>query len=774
MGVIILSNNHFEINNMDRLNIGDHSVLLYEHEKDTILPLVSFIKSSLKRGEKCLYIKGDTNTELLKNKLENEVENFKKYINTKQLQFLTKEETYSLSDNFKADRMINKIKRISSEAKNEGYTGLSITGELSWVLNFENGDKELIKYEVKLNDEIFDNYPVIALCRYNIHKFDKKIIRSIIELHEYIIWEKKLQENPYYIEPAGFIENKKVEYEIKTWLKNINEYKKKKSKLQKQIKEKRNEYEFLFNQISDAVYLHELDSNNEFGKFLKVNKQATEMLGYSKEELLDMKPTDIATNDIIEHYHHELLNNISQQKNIMYESKHITKYGRIIPVEINMNYYTQDGKSYLLSIVRDITERKEDEKKLLEAKNSLQEKNEMLEANNEEIRAMNEELESSYQELDRLTNNLENIIELISKIDVDMSVKDFLSVVLRKAIDIISAADHGMIYLKSDGQIEIVNSVGYDLDLLKEIEIKSSYLKSQREFYIKECKNYKMLDKKKTQAKTYNRFYNLLKNTKNTMLINLYRNKEEIGRISLGINAKSDAKFDNTSKRLLGSLERLTSSYLTLKRYNILQQEFTNEVINSFTNLLEIYDYYTKGHNENVAKISLKIARKMDLSKDQRKKIYWAGLLHDIGKIIIPQHILNKKGKLTKKEYEIIKNHAKWGYQTLKKSEELSEIAEYILYHHERWDGTGYPEGLAGDAIPKISQILAVADAWDAMTSKRSYRDSLEISEALAELQNNSGTQFSPEIVKAFLETKKTTFRENSLLNKKHNFSINL
>ena len=140
-----MSNNHFEINNMDRLNIGDHSVLLYEHEKDTILPLVSFIKSSLKRGEKCLYIKGDTNTELLKNKLENEVENFKKYINTKQLQFLTKEETYSLSDNFKADRMINKIKRISSEAKNEGYTGLSITGELSWVLNFENGDKELIK-----------------------------------------------------------------------------------------------------------------------------------------------------------------------------------------------------------------------------------------------------------------------------------------------------------------------------------------------------------------------------------------------------------------------------------------------------------------------------------------------------------------------------------------------------------------------------------------------------------------------------------------------------
>ena len=502
-------------------------------------------------------------------------------------------------------------------------------------------------------------------------------------------------------------------------------------------------------------------------------EQAQQMLGFAEEmyrngnydQALTGNQEELVAgfNDIIENYHPELLSKITQEKNIMYESKHITKSGKKIPVEINMNYYTQDGKNYLLSIVRDITERKADEKKLLEAKNSLQEKNEILEANNEEIRAMNEELESSYQELDRLANNLENIIELISKIDVDMSEEEFLSVVLSKAIDIIPAADYGMIYLTRGDQIEIINSMGHDMDLLEDIEIKNKYLQKHKEFYIKENKNYIMLDKEKTPSDIYKKYTNLLKNKKSTMLINLYRNKEEMGRISLDISAKSEAKFDNASKRLLGSLERLTSSYLTLKRYNILQREFANEVINSFTNLLEIYDYYTKGHNENVAKISLKIAREMGLSKDQRKKTYWAGLLHDIGKIIIPQHILNKKGKLTEKEYEIIKKHTKWGYQTLKTSEELSEIAEYILYHHERWDGSGYPEGLAGDAIPKISQILAVADAWDAMTSKRSYRDSLEIGEAIAELKNNSGTQFSSEIVNVFLETKGTLLKEKTV-----------
>ena len=180
-------------------------------------------------------------------------------------------------------------------------------------------------------------------------------------------------------------------------------------------------------------------------------------------------------------------------------------------------------------------------------------------------------------------------------------------------------------------------------------------------------------------------------------------------------------------------------------------------MILSLTSLLEIHDTYTKGHNEEVANLSKEIAQEMDLGPQVVKDTYWAGLLHDIGKIVIPQHILNKKGRLSDDEYEIIKKHPEWGFKALKNSKELFELAEYILNHHERWDGQGYPNGLKGEEIPVVSQILALADAWDAMTSQRSYRDPLSKETALREIVDNKGEQFSPVVVETFLKLKGKT-----------------
>src|SRR6056297_3229708 len=140
-----------DIYNMNKLNIGDHSVLLYEDEKETLIPVVSFINNSLERGERCLYIEGDANTELIISKIKKERKDFEKLIDTGQLQFLTKEETYLLSDRFEADKMIKLLKNISKNAIDEGYNGLSITGELSWVLHYKRGNEEIIKYEWMLN-----------------------------------------------------------------------------------------------------------------------------------------------------------------------------------------------------------------------------------------------------------------------------------------------------------------------------------------------------------------------------------------------------------------------------------------------------------------------------------------------------------------------------------------------------------------------------------------------------------------------------------------------
>ncbi|MTI69183.1 MAG: HD-GYP domain-containing protein [Firmicutes bacterium] len=175
-------------------------------------------------------------------------------------------------------------------------------------------------------------------------------------------------------------------------------------------------------------------------------------------------------------------------------------------------------------------------------------------------------------------------------------------------------------------------------------------------------------------------------------------------------------------------------------------------MIMAMTKMLEIHDTYTNNHSKSVAEIATKIAEHMDISKEKTKEIYWAGIVHDIGKTIIPSEIINKKGKLTDEEFEIIKKHPIWGYEALKNSEELKDIANYVRYHHERWDGNGYPDGLEGEDIPLIAQILTVADTWNAMTSDRSYRKALPKEVAKEEILKNKGSQFSPNVVDAFID----------------------
>jgi diguanylate cyclase (GGDEF)-like protein/PAS domain S-box-containing protein len=157
-------------------------------------------------------------------------------------------------------------------------------------------------------------------------------------------------------------------------------------------------------------------------------------------------------------------------------------------------------------------------------------------------------------------------------------------------------------------------------------------------------------------------------------------------------------------------------------------------------------------HTERVSQYSEAIAKAMGLSEQEVTDIKNASALHDIGKIIVPPEILNKPDKLTADEYEIIKRHSETGYQILKSSDEYVKLAEYVLYHHERWDGNGYPEGLKGADIPYQARIIAVADTFEAMTAIRSYQKTKSKEEAAAELLRCSGQQFDPHIVEVFVK----------------------
>jgi len=178
-------------------------------------------------------------------------------------------------------------------------------------------------------------------------------------------------------------------------------------------------------------------------------------------------------------------------------------------------------------------------------------------------------------------------------------------------------------------------------------------------------------------------------------------------------------------------------------------QENHFETLGVLINAIEEKDQYTRGHSERVKDISVLLAK--ELKGVHLELLEEAALLHDIGKIGIPERILNKPGRLTKEEFDIIKMHPEKGERILLSSSRLQNVAKIVRQHHERVDGKGYPDGLCADKIEIEARIIAVADAFDAMTSKRSYREEMSFEKGLGILRENSGTQFDPKVVEVFV-----------------------
>lgn len=174
-----------------------------------------------------------------------------------------------------------------------------------------------------------------------------------------------------------------------------------------------------------------------------------------------------------------------------------------------------------------------------------------------------------------------------------------------------------------------------------------------------------------------------------------------------------------------------------------------HDVIECLVAALEARDIYTSGHSNRVADMVYDMAKALGLSGHALEEVHIAAHLHDIGKLGVPDQILNKKGRLMPHEFEQIKLHSEIGYNILCKSKGLKAIARIVRYHHERWDGKGYPEGLRQDKIPLGSRIIAVSDSIDAMTSARPYRSALSWEACYEEIIANKGIQFDPVVVEA-------------------------
>ena len=222
----------------------------------------------------------------------------------------------------------------------------------------------------------------------------------------------------------------------------------------------------------------------------------------------------------------------------------------------------------------------------------------------------------------------------------------------------------------------------------------------------------------------------------------------------LAVNHDEGGEFGTVEASLLGSVGAILGihgSNIDLYRQ---QAEFLACVVRALTSAIDAKDPYTCGHSDRVARVSVRLAEELGCDAKTQNTIYLSGLLHDIGKIGIDDNVLRKPGKLTEAEYEHIKLHPELGYKILRDLKQLDQVLPVVLHHHESWDGTGYPHNLAGEEIPFLARIVAVADSFDAMSSDRPYRKGMPYDRLEEILRNGAGHQWDPQVVNAFLNAK--------------------
>ena len=195
--------------------------------------------------------------------------------------------------------------------------------------------------------------------------------------------------------------------------------------------------------------------------------------------------------------------------------------------------------------------------------------------------------------------------------------------------------------------------------------------------------------------------------------------------------------------RLRERTRELGESYEQLERGAL-------EAIETLNATIEARDPYTGGHSQRVRRIALAVGAQLGLNETELASLGHAALLHDVGKVAVPDAILTKPGRLTEEEFDAIKRHPAEGARIIRRLQRLQELVPAVRHHHERWDGGGYPDSLVGDTIPLPAAVIGLADAWDAMTTDRPYRDALEAVDAFREVVEGRGTQFAPVVVDAF------------------------
>ncbi|GAB6886819.1 response regulator [Desulfothermus okinawensis JCM 13304] len=349
------------------------------------------------------------------------------------------------------------------------------------------------------------------------------------------------------------------------------------------------------------------------------------------------------------------------------------------------------------------------------------------------------------ERLDKLVQILKLNRDLNAKLDLSALLNEFLFHVERTF-----SPEGTVIFVKGNGELHpdrVRGSFKNDPVLLKKVKEIIEYLVRKRRSSLLfipgkiEDEDLKIRDK-------------LLDTSRQIMISPLISKSGIIGSVCLTRGLDS-LNFNFDDLQLLTVFCSQTAAILeNAKLYNRVW-EMNREIIRSLAKAVEAKDLYTKGHSDQVAYYAVKLGRRLGLDSNELDKLYWSGIVHDVGKIGIPDNILNKPGKLTDEEFDIMKRHPVIGKEILSQIESLRDIMPIIYHHHERIDGRGYPERIKGDEIPFLAKIISVVDAYDAMTSDRAYRMAMEPIKAASILESGAGMQWDPELVDNWLKVLK-------------------
>jgi|GEM_PF-386727 len=390
---------------------------------------------------------------------------------------------------------------------------------------------------------------------------------------------------------------------------------------------------------------------------------------------------------------------------------------------------------------------REVEKKTLE----LKKKNDELTATNEELDAMNQELRASFQEMEAMNEELNETNK-----NLETQTKKVLAFqnAFVKLLDISSKMTYETIQEK-DFLLNLLKTFKEYASGLGKIGVALRSSEQGRTFFV-------ICDDERTISQRIDEAVDFQSPSSHEFVLKIASQLcgssvshencrfQQIGVLSSIYGLLFYDLDSSVSESDLNRLADLIGTFLSIRSYVREQGVLHKKLLLVMVKALEYYDYYTRGHSENVANYVAAFAEKLKLDKETVRRLYWAGLVHDVGKIFVSQQILNKKGFLSTEEYEYVKVHPVKSYELLSEVG-LDDIARIVRHHHERYDGKGYPDGLSGKQIPFESRILSLADALDAMTTARPYKKGMSFAEAVLEIERCSGTQFDPDLAKEFV-----------------------